>query len=50
MNDFICLSREMAMQQLRRGCSRKGGTGISESGCDIVDLRVWRTENGPGEK
>ena len=50
MNDWICLSRERAMQQLSRGCSRKGGPDISESRYDIVDMGVWRTENGPGEK
>lgn len=38
------------MQQLSRGCSRKGGPDISESRYDIVDMGVWRTENGPGEK
>lgn len=50
MNDGIGLSRERAVQQLRRGGSGKGRTGISESRYDIVDLRAQRTEPGPGEK
>lgn len=49
MNDWIA-GQEKGLQQLRRGCSRKGRTSISESRYDTVDLRVWRTENGPDEK